>query len=239
MKNDIKISVAIVTYNCASCVKQSLDSIARQTYKNKEIIVVDGNSSDNTFSVVNEYAYIPHVFISEKDKGVYDAMNKALKLASGDFLIFLGADDLLAHPDVLSEFSSYVEDLDTVYYGNVYRRGRNDMYCGEFNSYKLAVKNISHQALFYPRSTYKKYSYSMDFKIFADYAYNIILWKHVKFKYLPFLVSVYQQGGLSDIVQDLPFESSKRRLVIKNMGILPYYYSKLYRFAKFIVTKLK
>lgn len=237
MKNDIKISVAIVTYNCASCVKQSLDSIAKQTYKNKEIIAVDGNSSDDTFSVVNEYVYIPHVFISEKDKGVYDAMNKALKLASGDFLIFLGADDLLAHPDVLSEFSSYVEDLDSVYYGNVYRRGRNDMYCGKFNSYKLAVKNISHQALFYPKIIYKKYSYSTEFKIFADYAYNIILWKQAKFKYLPFLVSVYQQGGLSDVSQDMAFEKSKKQLVIVNIGVLPYLYSKFYKLAKSILTK--
>lgn len=236
MKHNIKISVAIVTYNCAKHVRVSLDSVANQTYDNKEIVVVDGNSTDETFDIVKEFAYIPHAFISEKDNGVYDAMNKALKLASGDFLIFLGADDSFAHPNVLAEFVDKIDLLDNIYYGNVYRIGRNDLYCGKFNSFKFAVKNISHQALFYPKKIYKQYSYSLDFKIFADYAYNIKLWKAAKFQYLPFLVSVYQQGGLSDVEQDIPFELAKRKFVMDNLGVLPYYYSQFYKFAKQIVA---
>lgn len=86
-----KISIGLVVYNGAEHIRCALDSIVRQSYKNIELIVVDGGSTDGTQDVLNEYAEHISVLVSEPDKGIYDAMNKVNSLATGDWLFFLVA----------------------------------------------------------------------------------------------------------------------------------------------------
>ena len=193
----LKISVVIATYNCGSIIKNVIDSFNGQTYLNKELIIVDGGSKSDTIEVIKQYKDSISCFISEPDKGVYDAMNKGLNLASGDYLIFMGADDHFISNSVFDEVVNHILDVNHIYYGDVYRNTRNDIYRGQFNKYLLACENICHQAIFYPKSVYKKFAYDLNYPIHADYIYNIRLWNRIKFDYIPLCISYFNCKGLS------------------------------------------
>lgn len=192
-----KISVITVSYNAASTIEETILSVVNQRYDNTEYIIIDGKSTDETCDIISKYKDKIAYFISEPDKGIYDAMNKGLQKATGDFVIFLGADDHLMSYDVLSIVASKIQDDNSVYYGDVLRSHRNDLYCGKYYRYKIAVKNLCHQAVFYPRTVYTQYAYELQYKIFADYAYNLKLYDKVAFRYIPVTVSFFNNQGCS------------------------------------------
>lgn len=96
-----KFSIITVTYNAANVLEDTIQSIITQTYKNVEYIIVDGASTDNTLHLIEKYRTHIHTLVSEPDKGLYDAMNKGLKLATGDYVCFLNAGDCLHEDDTL------------------------------------------------------------------------------------------------------------------------------------------
>lgn len=101
--NNLKVSIITVVYNGSQTIAQCIDSVINQTYSNIEYIVIDGNSSDGTQSIVSSYANKITTFISEPDKGLYDAMNKGIQRASGDIIGIVNADDFLADNQVISK----------------------------------------------------------------------------------------------------------------------------------------
>jgi glycosyltransferase involved in cell wall biosynthesis len=217
MKRDPpKISIGLVVYNGAGHIKGALDSIVRQTYKNIELVVVDGGSIDGTQNILSEYAEHISVMVSEPDKGIYDAMNKVCSLATGDWLIFLGCDDVLL--DTIGNIADLLTDPDSVYYGDVILSSSGKFYGGKFSKYRLAQVNFCHQAMFYPRSVYKKYSYSLHYRWLSDYVYNLKLsGDAVPFAYAGVVVSIYNdQGGSSQ--GDAEFEKGKIRLIRSSLG---------------------
>ena len=96
-----KFSIITVTYNAGAVLEDTIQSVITQTYKNVEYIIVDGGSKDRTLQIVEQYKEHIHTVISEPDKGLYDAMNKGIKLATGDYLCFLNAGDELHEDDTL------------------------------------------------------------------------------------------------------------------------------------------
>src|ERR1700751_2816006 len=98
---DIKISLITVTFNAEATIERCIQSVISQTYKNVEYIIVDGCSTDNTVQVVKNYDNVVYRLVSEPDKGIYDAMNKGIKLATGDVVGMINADDYFADSDVL------------------------------------------------------------------------------------------------------------------------------------------
>lgn len=213
-----KISIGLVVYNGAEHIISVLDSIVRQPYKDIELIVVDGASNDGTQNILNEYAEHIFVLVSEPDKGIYDAMNKVCSLATGDWLIFLGCDDVLL--EALGNITEQMSDPDAVYYGDVIFRSSGNIYGGKFSKYRLARQNFCHQAMFYPKAVYKKYSYSLDYKWMADYAYNIkLVGAAVPFVYIQEVVSVFNdKGGSSQ--GDAEFEKRKICLIRSSLGLM-------------------
>lgn len=105
----LKFSIITVSYNAASTIGDTLKSIADQSYDSIEHIIIDGDSSDDTSTIV---AHFPHVasYVSEKDKGIYHAMNKGIELATGDVIGILNADDLYSHHDVIHKVAELFED---------------------------------------------------------------------------------------------------------------------------------
>ena len=229
----IKISVVVVTYNCGPIIKNVIDSFAAQSYPNKELIVIDGGSKSDTLEFLIHYKELFSCFISEPDNGVYDAMNKGLGLASGDFLIFMGADDHFISNDVLEEVVKHIVDDNHIYYGDVYRNLRNDLYRGKFNKYLLACENICHQAIFYPKSVYKNNRYDLNYPIHADYIYNIRLWNIVTFEYIPICVSYFNCKGLSGSGNDKDkYSRAFFQEIRKNLGIKCYIIRLIYKYIK-------
>lgn len=113
-----RISVVTISYNSAGTIHKTLDSLKNQTYKNIEHIIVDGNSADDTIKICDQF---PHIYkiISESDKGVYDAFNKGLKVASGEIVGFLNSDDIFYNKNVLQTIAEHFDDQTDCVFGNL------------------------------------------------------------------------------------------------------------------------
>lgn len=211
-----KISIGLIVYNGFEHIRSALDSIVSQPYKNIELIVVDGGSTDGTLDVLHDYAEHISVLVSEPDKGIYDAMNKVCSLATGDWLIFLGCDDVLLN--IICEVAASLNQPDSIYYGDVIFRSNDRVVGGKLSKLRLMKSNLCHQSVFYPMTVYKKYSYSLDYKWLADYAYNIRLFGDgIPFVYMGITVSIYNDKGGSSL-GDAVFEKNKLRLIRESLG---------------------
>jgi glycosyltransferase involved in cell wall biosynthesis len=207
------LSVIIPTYNAAATIVRALDSIITQRFTDLEIIVADGNSGDNTMDIVKEYAQRDKRirYLSEKDNGVYDAMNKGVQLAKGEWLYFLGSDDAL-YENVLDQvFIAANLDCD-VLYGNVNNRVLNSIYDGAFTKEKIGLKNICHQSIFIKRHVFDVIGlYDTRYRIFADWDHNFkwFFSNTIKHKYIDVVIADYSHGGLSSRNIDTSFENDK------------------------------
>ena len=115
----IKISIITISFNSSQTIEKTLNSVASQSFKNIEYIIVDGGSKDNTLEICNSFSHVSKI-ISEPDKGVYDAFNKGLKLATGDIIGFLNADDVFFNKNSVQEIAkAFSENKTDIVYGNL------------------------------------------------------------------------------------------------------------------------
>lgn len=219
--NRIKFSIITVTYNAIDYIEKAIQSVELQNYNNKEYIIIDGNSTDGTIDIIKRHKSNIKIFISEPDNGIYDAMNKGLNYADGDFVFFLGADDTFFNSNVLQSVANKITDLGSVYYGDAMMLPLNRILWGKYNKIKLGIGNICHQTIFYPKCIYKKYQYDKKYVLFADYVMNIKLYRKYNFIYLHETIAYYNQTGISSKRQDKEFEKNKIALIVNNLGIIP------------------
>ena len=104
----LKISIITVSYNAAATIERTILSVIRQTYPHMEYIVIDGGSTDGTVDIIRKYEDQIAYWVSEPDQGIYDAMNKGIRRATGDYIYFLGADDWLRDDQVMQEVSEFI-----------------------------------------------------------------------------------------------------------------------------------
>lgn len=223
MKNDINplISIVTVSYNAVSTIEQTIQSVINQTYSNIEYIIIDGGSTDGTVDVIKKYQDKVTFWVSEPDKGIYDAMNKGLSKAYGDWAIFMGSDDIFYNSNVLTLVVDRLLYKDGIYYGNTILKNSGKIYPLYIkNTYQLCLKNFSHQAIFYPVSVYKKYSYQTEYKLWADYVYNLKLYSYnrSRFYYLNLVISVFNDNGRGSINKDFLFVSNRLNLIEELFG---------------------
>jgi len=213
------ISIIIPTYNASDFLQTAIDSVTANQYSNKELIVVDGNSTDGTFEIIKENDEKISNWISEPDRGIYHAMEKGIGLAKGDWLYFLGADDVLEN--CLHRLKNFLQDQNVIYYGNAYYKKSNVIYDGEFDLNKIIEKNICQQSIFYPKKIFRHYNFNLKYKILADYDLNLRIWSEGKFifEYIPILVAKFNDKGLSGSISDEDFHKDKPNILISNFGI--------------------
>lgn len=219
------ITVVTVVYNGASTLEQTIQSVVNQTYDNVEYIIIDGASTDATLDIIKKYEDKIDYWQSEPDKGIYDAMNKGLDCATGDFLIFMGADDLIFSPSTLKLCAEIMRDKTKSYYGDVYLNQHRFIYDYRFSKIKLCCRNICHQAIFYSKETYKNRKFETQYKIYADWAYNLESWND-GFEYVPQTVCIFNELGSSQ-KGDVNFLKDKKMLIKNNFGKSTYCF---YRF---------
>jgi len=215
------LSIIIPTYNSASHIAHCLSLIQQQLGENHhcEVVVVDGKSTDETLTIVESFTQkIPQLrWISEKDKGIYDAMNKGMALAHGKFLYFLGADDEITF--TINQITPILQNENTIYYGNVLLKNTQTLYDGAFTTAKLIEQNICHQAIFYPKKIVEQHPYNLKYKLLADYELNLKLWSKYKFEYVDLTIAVYSNDGISTQVKDVQFKSDFLSILYKYLGI--------------------
>jgi glycosyltransferase involved in cell wall biosynthesis len=224
MENYDKIlfSIIIPVYNSAGMLLQNLISIAHQSYSDYEIIFVDGGSTDETLKIVHSFkianGHIRTKLLSEPDKGIYDAMNKGLDLAVGDWLYFMGCDDRFCSSSVLAQVASEIgnEGLDLVY-GNVEGAVSGTRYIYNTLSKVLSV-GIHHQSVFYRSYLFNDLGkYDLRFKIASDYHFTlkVFLNNHYKTKYVDLDIAYYGEDGYSSRHFDYKLFSGHYRLLAK------------------------
>ena len=206
----MKISIITATYNSEQTILDTLKSLQKQTYSNIEHIIIDGNSSDKTIQIVKENSACLHTIISEPDKGIYDALNKGIKLATGDVIGFLHSDDLFASnaavEDIVSTFKSI--NCDAVY-GDLKYVAQDDTSkvirlwkSGEYNSKSIKLGWMPpHPTFFMKRELYEKLGgFDLDFKIAADYDSLLrYLWVNkITLAYIPKVLTLMRVGGASN-----------------------------------------
>ncbi|MDR6193706.1 glycosyltransferase family 2 protein [Siphonobacter sp. SORGH_AS_0500] len=216
-----KITIVTVVYNAVETIEATISSVLSQTYRNIEYIIIDGESSDGTLEIIKKYSNELSLWVSEKDKGIYDAMNKALGMATGDWLLFLGADDLLYSTNTIENISGKFKSGGILYYGNTYLKQSNIKYNGKTNKWRLAYGNISHQAIFYPKNMYKNNLYDLNYPIFADHVYNIKLYGLYadKFSYIEDIISIYNEQGVSSTNNDKHYAEEINSIINKHLGM--------------------
>jgi glycosyltransferase involved in cell wall biosynthesis len=179
MDEKMKISIITVVYNNKFTIKDAIESVLSQTYKNIEYIIVDGASTDGTVEIIQSYGDRITTFISEKDKGIYDAMNKGLKLATGDIVGILNSDDFYIDTHVISKVIQIFQDnpIDSMFADLVYVHPNNlEKTVRYYDSSHFTPKKFAygwmpaHPTFFIKREMYEKYGYfKTDYKIAADY----------------------------------------------------------------------
>lgn len=206
-------SIIIPTYNSGKTLSLCLESILNQTFQNFEIIIIDGISSDDTVSIVKKFKEInPNIrWISEKDKGIYDAMNKGIRLAKGKWVYFMGSDDTIYSTDTLNKIRKELKDFDVVY-GNVISTRFDGIYDGSFTKEKIYQKNICHQAIFFKKNVFKKIGkFNQRYSSHADWDHNLrwFLSDKIKKKYIDLIFANYADGGFSSVNAEPCFHKIK------------------------------
>lgn len=217
------ICVIIVVYNRAHVLEDCILSVIRQRYDNVELLIIDGGSTDGTLDIIRKYDHCIDYWLSEKDDGIYFAMNKGVELASGDWLYFLGSDDVML--DCLYNVANHLNDDRTVYYGDVYLPKAHAIAYHKFTSDKLMRKNIPHQATFYPKSVFSKYKYNLKYISSADHELNIRCYNDSTFKYeyMPLLIAIYDEFGFSTLRLDKRFDQDFLNILKENFPRHQYY----------------
>lgn len=196
--NKILLSIVTVVFNDALNIEKTLKSVERIKDSNIQFIVIDGFSSDGTICIINNYLSIIDVFISERDNGIYDAMNKGLKLASGESIIFLNGGDFFHQNFNPIKTILKFDYKNCVLIGQTYQVFGSDIYLRTpFEKNHFLLANPAHQGIFVPRALYSVFFYDTKLKIAADYFWIQNVLNGNKSILINEVVSVFSLGGKS------------------------------------------
>lgn len=196
-----KISIITVVRNCQSTIERCISSVLSQDYSCIELIIVDGGSTDGTKEILDSYQRCFAHYISEPDHGLYDAMNKGLRLSTGDYVRFLNADDYLPSSTLISECARYIGIHDVVYHGLMrYEEAGQIVTKGGPFEYRreLLSSTVPQIALLIPRALCVKVGdFDTRYNIAADYDYILRLAAVAEFRFIPVVCGTMVAGGIS------------------------------------------
>jgi glycosyltransferase involved in cell wall biosynthesis len=207
----MKISIITVVYNNKATIANAIESVLSQNYNNIEYIIIDGNSTDGTLDIINKYSSKITKIVSEKDNGIYDAMNKGLKLATGDVIGILNSDDLYANNTILKEVMNHFinnHKLDILYgdlvyvkYDNINKIIRTWTSMPYYSNFFENGGVPPHPSLFVSASVYHEAGYfKLKYRLAADYEFMLRIFKtySYKIKYLPLVIVKMRLGGATN-----------------------------------------
>lgn len=206
------ITVVTVVFNGEKFLEETILSVINQTYDNVEYIIIDGGSTDGTLDIIKKYEHAIDYWVSEKDNGIYDAMNKGLKVATGDWVIFMNAGDSIYQNETFqnvsdkliekNKFSFVVGNTKRIYEGG-YFISKPEFFCDPRKG-----MGFSHQSVFSRLEFHKNIPFDLKFKLMADFDFFC---KAKEFEYIPIIISNFATGGQSRI---------KWKLNLRERGII-------------------
>lgn len=238
-----KVSIITVCYNSEKEIELTLKSVSEQLYSNIEYIIVDGKSSDATLNIVGKYKNIVDILISEKDNGIYDAMNKGVAASSGEWVIFMNSGDCFADKNVLKNIfeNNFFDPNVGIIYSDTYVRASGFvklMVCNNpfwMDKHYIHGKNICHQSSLTRRDLAIRFPFdlslaiSSDFKMFCD-----IYRAGYKFVYVDHPIAVYEvENGMSKKYPVIAFKESAQ-ILERDHGIRYCYFLIIFKFKTYI-----
>lgn len=214
------VSIITAVYNGNTTIEETIKSVINQNYPNFEYLVIDGGSTDRTVETLKIYDDAIDYWVSEPDKGVYDALNKGIDLAKGEWLYFLGADDQLFDKNVLQIFFSKPHDTKLVY-GNVLRAS-SGLYDGPSSRWKILYRNLCQQGTFYHRDLFIALEkFDPKYPILADWFFNLRAFagKNTKPIFIDSIVALYSDAGMSTVNVDNAFFKDREKNIRKLFGL--------------------
>ena len=195
------LSIVCTTFNSDKTLQRTIDSIKIQTFQDFEFIIIDSKSEDKTMKIIKDNSDVISQYISEKDKSIFDGMNKGLKLAKGDWVFFIGSDDFLHDEKVLEKiFCSELKSETDLIIGKV-KYSNNKIFKSYWNWRIYCYCSVHHQSAFYKRKLFVNNFYYTERNHPSDYGINLGLYvKGIKHQFFDVIVSVYALGGDSSQV---------------------------------------
>jgi glycosyltransferase involved in cell wall biosynthesis len=201
----LQLSIITINYNNASGLKKTIDSVVQQSFKDIEYIVIDGGSSDESKSIIEQNTNAINFWVSEKDNGIYDAMNKGIQHASGEYILFLNSGDCLYNENVLKTAIPYFKSKKAIYYGNLILETNKDKVehfaPHQINLDFLLNSTFWHPCTFIQSQLFKQFGhYNTDFKICGDYEFFIrcLIHPNIETEYLNQFITLFDGNGISN-----------------------------------------
>ncbi len=194
-----RVTIVTVTYNAGELLPRTLDSLCRQQYGQKEIIVVDGRSTDGTVDIIRQYADRIDRWVSEPDGGIYDAMNKGVRMATGEWIVFMNAGDTFAADDVLGRVFSaeWPTDKADIIYGDVMKDGQVKVAPDTYRLYHRML--FCHQSAIVRRSELMDSPFDIRHRLSADLKFFITRYRRgARFLHVGIPVADFDTSGVSN-----------------------------------------
>lgn len=216
------LSIITINYNNAAGLEKTIRSIISQSYKNMEYIVIDGNSSDGSKDIINQYAGSITYHVSEPDTGVYNAMNKGIKKATGQYLLFINSGDELLNAQSIELVAADIHTHDIVY-GDLQlqlsaTQTRIKTYPDSLVFSYFMLDSLPHPASFIQRSLFDKLGYyNESLKIVSDWGFFLTaIFKHqVSYKHIPKVFSVFHLDGISSATANNNLIANEKRQILQ------------------------
>lgn len=209
----MRVSIITVAYNADKFILDTIMSVKNQTYKNIEYIIVDGGSTDNTIDIIKSNLDVVNYYISEPDNGLYDAMNKGLKIASGDIVGFINSDDIFFDENVLKNVvENFDKNIDCIFADVVFVKNDNlNRITRYYSGVNFEVQHFKfghmppHPSFYARREVYLLVGdFKLNYKISADFDYllRVLLIHKTKFKYFKYPLVKMRSGGVSSSLKN-------------------------------------
>jgi glycosyltransferase involved in cell wall biosynthesis len=199
------ISVIIVVFNGERQLERAIASVVQQDYEHSELIIIDGGSTDGTLGIIKKYHDAIAYWVSEPDNGIYDAMNKGLEAATGDWIYFLGSDDVLYDTSTLSTAASFLDKDLSIVFGNIMYQDRR-VVKSRFNLFTLLHNTVHHQGAFYNADLFRNWRYDSGLQLIADYELNLRIYlARMKKRHIDSVISLCNESGQSRANPELAF----------------------------------
>ncbi len=221
----MKFSIITVNYNNKEGLMATIESVIHQSFSDYEFIVIDGGSSDGSVEIIKEYEKYITYWVSERDRGIYNAMNKGIIKASGEYLNFMNSGDCFYDPDVLKKVASYNIDDDFIVgkdYHHDINTGKSHISIHPPRTTMIHFFNatIDHQSSFIKRELFKNSLYNENYRLVSDWIFYVekIVYQKKNIKFIPDIICFREEGGLSEKLK----ETNKNEIKTYLISSLPY-----------------
>lgn len=233
-----KLSIVIATYNSAETLENCLDSIESQTFRDLEVIVIDGQSSDKTVEIIKQYNGLISYWHSKKDRGIYDAWNQGVETAHGEYICFIGSDDFYTDNGSLKRIFDAIDErqFDLVSSKGILAGSGREYLFGSTWSYRKIARRITvcHPGLMHHRSLFEKYGkFDINYRIVGDYEFLLRLPEETTSLHVDAVTVRVADGGISRLrYMDMLREKRKAQAACARIGAFRAwlnYFDKLWR----------